>query len=234
MNGGFRWAAAAPRPSAPHPVRRRHAVRHPRHPVRRALPILLSPRTSWARAITPPSPPVWPGQARRRGRRRRRRAARRARRQAPRRRADHRHEPPRRPQRLAREFGATDIVEARGDEGVAAIKELTDGVGAHTRPGVRRHRAVDGPRSGDRTSRRRSSASSASPMASRSRDRPVLESRARQGRPAPARRFIPELIDLLCHRPIDPGKVFDSRHGRSTQSAEAYARWTSARPSRSC
>ena len=35
-------------------------------------------------------------------------------------------------QRLAREFGATDIVEARGDEGVEAIKELTDGLGAHS------------------------------------------------------------------------------------------------------
>ena len=35
-------------------------------------------------------------------------------------------------QALAREFGATDIVEERGDEGVAAIKELTDGLGAHS------------------------------------------------------------------------------------------------------
>src|SRR4051812_38782602 len=33
-------------------------------------------------------------------------------------------------QKLAREFGATDIVAARGDEGVAQIKELTNGVGA--------------------------------------------------------------------------------------------------------
>src|SRR5881628_2514221 len=33
-------------------------------------------------------------------------------------------------QRLAREFGATDIVTERGEEGVARIKELTDGVGA--------------------------------------------------------------------------------------------------------
>ena len=38
-----------------------------------------------------------------------------------------RHEPR---QRLAREFGATDIVTERGDEGVAHIKELTDGIGA--------------------------------------------------------------------------------------------------------
>ena len=34
-------------------------------------------------------------------------------------------------QALAREFGATDIVEERGDDGVAKIKELTDGLGAH-------------------------------------------------------------------------------------------------------
>src|SRR5437016_7189952 len=33
-------------------------------------------------------------------------------------------------QKLAREFGATDIVTERGDEGVARIKELTNGVGA--------------------------------------------------------------------------------------------------------
>jgi hypothetical protein len=33
-------------------------------------------------------------------------------------------------QKLAREFGATDIVTERGDEGVARVKELTNGVGA--------------------------------------------------------------------------------------------------------
>lgn len=35
-------------------------------------------------------------------------------------------------QALAREYGATDIVEERGDEGVAKIKELTAGLGAHS------------------------------------------------------------------------------------------------------
>ena len=35
-------------------------------------------------------------------------------------------------QRLAREYGATDLVEERGDEGVARIKELTNGLGAHS------------------------------------------------------------------------------------------------------
>src|SRR5947199_3639663 len=33
-------------------------------------------------------------------------------------------------QKLAREFGATDIVTERGDEGVARIKDLTKGIGA--------------------------------------------------------------------------------------------------------
>jgi threonine dehydrogenase-like Zn-dependent dehydrogenase len=40
-----------------------------------------------------------------------------------------RHEPR---QQLAREYGATDIVEERGDDGVARIKELTGGLGAHS------------------------------------------------------------------------------------------------------
>ena len=35
-------------------------------------------------------------------------------------------------QALAREFGATDIIEARGDDGVALVKDLTDGLGAHS------------------------------------------------------------------------------------------------------
>ncbi|HJP65296.1 MAG TPA: alcohol dehydrogenase catalytic domain-containing protein, partial [Actinomycetota bacterium] len=40
-----------------------------------------------------------------------------------------RHEPR---QRLARDYGATEIVEERGDDGMAHIKELTDGLGAHS------------------------------------------------------------------------------------------------------
>src|SRR4051812_32060737 len=35
-------------------------------------------------------------------------------------------------QKLALEFGATDIVEERGDEGVARVKDLTGGLGAHS------------------------------------------------------------------------------------------------------
>lgn len=32
---------------------------------------------------------------------------------------------------------------------------------------------------------------------------------ALRGGPVPARRFLPELIDLVCSRKLDPGKVFD-------------------------
>ena len=35
-------------------------------------------------------------------------------------------------QALARKFGATDIVEERGDEGVAKLIDLTGGLGAHS------------------------------------------------------------------------------------------------------
>src|SRR5690349_15780500 len=35
-------------------------------------------------------------------------------------------------QKLALDFGATDVVTERGDEGVARIKDLTDGLGAHS------------------------------------------------------------------------------------------------------
>ncbi|MBF6613633.1 MAG: zinc-dependent alcohol dehydrogenase family protein [Chloroflexi bacterium] len=117
-----------------------------------------------------------------------------------------RHEPR---QRLAREFGATDIVTERGDEGVAKIKELTDGLGAHstieavgtqqsmmqalrsTRPGgyigyVGVPHGVGLP--GDEL---------------------FFAEVHLHGGPAPVRRFLPELIDLIWNRKIDPGKVFD-------------------------
>jgi threonine dehydrogenase-like Zn-dependent dehydrogenase len=113
-------------------------------------------------------------------------------------------------QALAREFGATDVVEERGDEGVARIKELTDGLGAHsvieavgtqeslmqairaTRPGghvgyvgvFHEDVAIPGPEL-------------------------FFSGVHLHGGPAPVRRFLPELIDLIWRGEIDPGKVFD-------------------------
>jgi threonine dehydrogenase-like Zn-dependent dehydrogenase len=112
-------------------------------------------------------------------------------------------------QRLAADFGATDILTERGDAGAEQIKELTDGLGAHsvveavgtqesmtqairsTRPGgsvgyvgVPHGLALDG-------------------------EELFFAEVHLMGGPAPVRRFLPELIDLIYNRRIDPGKVFD-------------------------
>jgi threonine dehydrogenase-like Zn-dependent dehydrogenase len=112
-------------------------------------------------------------------------------------------------QKLALDFGATDIVTERGDAGVAAVKELTGGLGADsvieavgtqesmlqalraTRPGgnlgyVGVAHGVELP------------------------GEELFYSHVQLlGGPAPVRRFLPELIDLIWNRTIDPGKVFD-------------------------
>ena len=112
-------------------------------------------------------------------------------------------------QKLARDFGATEIVTERGGEGVARIKELTNGIGADsvlecvgtpqsmmqainsTRPGgyvgyvgVPHGVALDG-------------------------EQLFFSHVHLHGGPAPVRRFLPKLIDLVWSRTIDPGKVFD-------------------------
>ncbi len=112
-------------------------------------------------------------------------------------------------QKLAREFGATDVVAERGDEGLARIKELTKGVGADsvlecvgtqdamtqairaTRPGgsvgyvgVPHGVALDGQQ--------------------------LFFAHVRlHGGPAPVRRYLPYLIDLVWKGQINPGRVFD-------------------------
>jgi threonine dehydrogenase-like Zn-dependent dehydrogenase len=112
-------------------------------------------------------------------------------------------------QKLAREFGATDIVTERGEKGVARIKELTHGIGADsvlecvgttesmmqavnsTRPGgyvgyvgVPHGVSLDG-------------------------EQLFFSHVHLHGGPAPVRRYLPELIDLVWNKKINPGKVFD-------------------------
>ena len=112
-------------------------------------------------------------------------------------------------QKLAREFGATDIVTERADEAVARIKDLTKGVGTDsvlecvgtqesmmqaigsTRPGgsvgyvgVPHGVELDG-------------------------EKLFYAHVHLHGGPAPVRRFLPELIDLVWKGKINPGKVFD-------------------------
>jgi threonine dehydrogenase-like Zn-dependent dehydrogenase len=136
-----------------------------------------------------------------------------------------RHEPR---QQLARSFGATDIVTERGDDGVARIKDLTDGVGAEAvlecvgtseamsqalrsaRPGggvgvvgVPHGVSIDG--------------------------QELFFSHVRvQGGPAPVRRFLPDLIDRILTGAIDPGRVFDLALPLE-QAADGYAAMDSRR-----
>ena len=112
-------------------------------------------------------------------------------------------------QDLALEYGATDIVAARGEAGIAEIKRLTKNVGADAvlecvgtqesmnqalqsaRPGatigyvgVPHGVTFDG-------------------------QQLFFAQRGLMGGPAPVRRFLPRLIDLVLARKINPGKVFD-------------------------
>ncbi|ESY65198.1 MULTISPECIES: zinc-dependent alcohol dehydrogenase family protein [Mesorhizobium] len=112
-------------------------------------------------------------------------------------------------QELALEFGATDIVTERGDDGAAKVKELTNGIGAESvlecvgtqesmsqaincaRPGgsigfvgVPHGVQLDGANL-------------------------FFAQKNLLGGPAPVRKYLPHLLDLVMTRKINPGKVFD-------------------------
>jgi threonine dehydrogenase-like Zn-dependent dehydrogenase len=112
-------------------------------------------------------------------------------------------------QQLAIEYGATDIVEERGDEGVARIKELTSGLGAHSvieAVGTQESmmQAIRATRPGGHVG-----------FVGVSHDVELLGEEMfythvhLHGGPAPVRRFLPQLVDLIWNREIDPGRVFD-------------------------
>lgn len=125
-------------------------------------------------------------------------------------------------QELARAFGATEVVAERGDEGVARVLDLTDGLGAHgvveavgtpesvaqalgsVRPGG--HVGVVGLPHGV--------------------ELPVVDMFYRHvhwsGGPAPVRQYLPELMDLVLDRRIDPARVFDLELSLD-DAAEGYA-----------
>jgi threonine dehydrogenase-like Zn-dependent dehydrogenase len=112
-------------------------------------------------------------------------------------------------QQLARELGATDIVEERGDEGVERIKELTGGLGAHSvieAVGTQESmmQAIDATRAGGHVGYVGVSHDVELP------GRELFFSQTHlHGGPAPVRNYLPELIDLIWNRTIEPGSVFD-------------------------
>ena len=117
-----------------------------------------------------------------------------------------RHEPR---QRLAREYGATDIVDERGDAGVARIKGLTNGLGAHSViEAVGTQESMMQAIRATRPSGHVGYVGVAHGVDLPGED--LFYSHVHlHGGPAPVRRFLPELIDLIWNRQIDPGKVFD-------------------------
>jgi threonine dehydrogenase-like Zn-dependent dehydrogenase len=119
-----------------------------------------------------------------------------------------RHEPR---QKLATEFGATDIVTERGDEGVARIKELTRGVGADSvLECVGTQEAM---MQAVRSTRPGGSVAYVGVPHGVELDGADLFFRHvhLHGGPAPVRRYLPQLIELTLSGTINPGKVFDLR-----------------------
>ena len=112
-------------------------------------------------------------------------------------------------QKLAREFGATDIVTERGDKGVARIKDLTKGIGADsvlecvgTQESMMQ--AISSTRKGGYVGY------VGVPHGVELNGENLFYSHVHlHGGPAPVRRYLPELIKLVWSRKINPGKVFD-------------------------
>lgn len=112
-------------------------------------------------------------------------------------------------QQLALEFGATEIVTERGDEGIKRIKELTEGVGADsvlecvgTQESMMQ--AIRSTRPGG------SVGYVGVPYGVELNGEELFFSHVHlHGGPAPVRRFLPELMQLVWERTVNPGKIFD-------------------------
>jgi threonine dehydrogenase-like Zn-dependent dehydrogenase len=117
-----------------------------------------------------------------------------------------RHEPR---QKLARMFGATDVVTERGEEGIARIKELTKGIGADSvlecvGTAESMKQAIGAARPGGYVSY------VGVPHGVQLDAQQLFFTHVRlHGGPAPVRRYLPTLIELISSGKIDPGKVFD-------------------------
>jgi threonine dehydrogenase-like Zn-dependent dehydrogenase len=112
-------------------------------------------------------------------------------------------------QTIAREFGATDIVTERGDDGATRIREMTDGIGADavlecvgTQESMMQ--AIRSVRKGGYVGY------VGVPHGVALDGEQLFFAHVRlHGGPAPVRRFLPKLIELVWDRKINPGRVFD-------------------------
>jgi threonine dehydrogenase-like Zn-dependent dehydrogenase len=126
-------------------------------------------------------------------------------------------------QRLARRFGATDIVAERGEVGVEAVRDVLHGVGADAvlecvGTAESMEQAIDSARPGGRVGY--------VGVPSGGAELPILKLFAANisvgGGVAPARAYIPDLLDDVLAGTLDPGPVFDLELPL-TDVAEAYA-----------
>ena len=111
---------------------------------------------------------------------------------------------------LAREFGATDVVSERGPEGVERVKELTDGLGAHSvlecvGYDESTKTAIEIARAGGAVGRVGVPQGGTMPGSQTAFFGNVLVG----GGPAPARAYIDELLPDIVDGKIEPGRVFD-------------------------
>ena len=125
-------------------------------------------------------------------------------------------------QRLAREFGATDIVEARGAEAVAAVLELTDALGVDAAlecvgTGQAMDTALGVARPGSTVGYVGVPHGVVLPV-----QEMFYANTGVQGGPAPARAYLPELLEDVREGRINPGRVFDFETDLDGI-AEAYA-----------
>ena len=112
-------------------------------------------------------------------------------------------------QDLALDYGATDIIAERGDEGVARVKELTQRIGADavlecvgTQESMQT--AINCARPGSMIGY------VGVPHGVQFDGQSLFFSQTgMMGGPAPVRRFLPHLLDLILTRQINPGRVFD-------------------------
>lgn len=115
---------------------------------------------------------------------------------------------------LGREFGATDVVAERGEDGVAAVKALTDGDGTHVvleavglKPALETAFAIV--RDGGVISRVGAPQFQEVPFGFGDFMRNITLT----GGVAPARAYIDTLLPLVLDGSIEPGKVFDRTIG---------------------
>jgi threonine dehydrogenase-like Zn-dependent dehydrogenase len=112
-------------------------------------------------------------------------------------------------QKLALDFGATDIVPERGEDGVTRVKDLTNGLGAHSvieAVGTQESmmQAIRATRAGGHVGYVGVTHDVQLPG-----DELFFSHVHLHGGPAPVRRFLPEQIELISNGTIEPGRVFD-------------------------